>query len=432
MDRLAYAFLWLSVFALPWEDLDIVALPGLDPTRSMRASSLLGLAAFGLATGSVLLSGRIRKPGRFLGASLLFLLWAAASMLWTIDRDSTVGRVTTYAQLVLLACLIWQLARSEARQSSLYQAYVLGAYVSAVSTILNYLSGTSIIPGRYVAGAGFNANDLGFTLVLAVPMAWYLSIAGERGRLFWLNRLYVPLGMAAVLLTGSRSAFLPSLVALGLVPWTMTRLRLRSKVAVVLLAGASLYFIGSFVPETSWERLSQTKSEITAGTMTHRRDIWEIGMQLSRQQPVTGFGAGTFTAAAAPYLDRPRASHNAYLSVLVEQGLVGLALFVGLLAVTMLPVRRMPALRRKYWIVMSCTLLIGLVPRNWDYRKATWFVLASLASECAMLRYAARTQFANRRLVGAVPQPGGGTSSWVPARARAHRSAEEVIQHAHR
>jgi O-antigen ligase len=404
-DRLAFAALWLTVFSVPWED--ITALPGLDAASGTRASRVLGLAAFGLTLLAVAAAGRLRVPGRFHVLAMLLLLWAAASLLWSIDPTSTVGRVGTYGQLVVLGGMIWQLATTERRQLSLYQAYVLGAYVSAISTMLSYLGG-DVTTLRYAAG-GFNPNDLGLTLVLAIPMAWHLSLVRRGGALVWLNRLYLPVGTAAVLLTASRSAFISGLIALAIVPWSLPRLRPGARIGAVLLAGVTVLVASTFVPETAWERLGSTRSELATGTLTHRRDIWRAGMLVVREHPLTGVGAGTFPVAAARYLDRPRASHNTYVSLLVELGLVGLGLFVSLLVASLVPIRLMPPPQRRFWLVLACTLVVGLVPRNWDYRKATWFVVASLASEGALLACSRRALAGRRsprgRATSAVPPP---------------------------
>lgn len=46
----------------------------------------------------------------------------------------------------------------------------------------------------------------------------------------------------------------------------------------------------------------------------------------------------------------------------------------------------MPSLERRFWSVLLLTLVIGLLPRNWDYKKPTWFVLGIFASAAAAAR----------------------------------------------
>lgn len=406
IDRIAFILLWATTFSLPWED--IVALPGLDASEGVRISRLIGLVACAAAFVALLATGRLRVPKQFHLVGALFVLWSGLSVLWSIDPEATVERTTTYAQLLLLSAVLWQLAWTERRQLLLLQAYVLGAYVSVVDTVLSYLRGDGAAALRYAAG-DFNVNDLGFTLVLALPMAWYLSLVQKNEATRWLNRLYLPLGMGAVLLTASRGAFLAAVASLLFVPWSLTRLRWRTRALVVALLAGSAAFLVTFVPVSSWQRIGQTESEITEGTLTHRRQIWQAGFLVVAEHPFVGTGAGTFSEAAAPYLDRPRASHNTFLSVLVEQGAVGMAIFGTLFVTTVASITRMPTLPRRFWIVVACTLIIGLMPRNWDYRKATWFVLVSMASHGAMVAVPRlRTRRASRR-AGVVVQAAGGS-----------------------
>ena len=374
MRKLAFALLWFSVFAIAWED--ILSVPGIG-----RISRVAGLVAFVAAVLTVLSSGTLRRLALMHVFMVLFVGWSALSLLWTIDLPSTVERITTYAQLAMLAWLVWEVAQAQEQRTSLLQAYVLGSYVSAIGTIANYLAGTEWKdPGRYAA-AGFHPNDLGFFLALAIPMAWYLAVQRPKGLLLWVNRLYLPVGLAALGLTASRGALIPCLVALSIIPFTFPALRRRARVAVIVVVAASAFALARFVPDVSWQRLGSTKTELTEGSLTLRRYIWAAGRHVYLQNSLLGVGAGTFAIAVGPLLDRPRPAHNAFLAVLVEQGPIGVILFTGMFLAAFPAIRHMPPLKRTFWIVMTCTLVVGLMPRNWDYRKPTWLLLAVLAAE---------------------------------------------------
>lgn len=378
MRKTAFGALWLFVFVVPWEL--FITFPGFG-----TIGRLVGATAFGLGVLDVILRGRMRPPSAFHVLALLFLFWSGASAFWSIDAEVTQLRVETYAQLIVLAWLVWELAQTPERQRGLLQAYVLGAYVSIADTLLHYLGGTTVATGRYAA-AGFNPNDLGFTLVLGLPMAWYLAVTHSRGLLMWVNRLYVPLGLAAVLLTASRGSVIPAAIATLIVPWMLPNTRLRTKVATGAVVIAASIFVLMFVPQSTWERLAATTTEIQSGDFSGRGAFWKAGLDVFRQHPILGVGAGTFAQAIEPAIGAARAPHQTFLAVLVGQGLIGLALFLGMFAAVLLPVRRMPEAERKFWIVVFATLAIGLQPRTWDYRKPLWFVLAVAVAHGAPTR----------------------------------------------
>lgn len=378
MNRIAFLALWFLVCSVAWEEMVEVAGFG-------RISRLIGLFAFGAGVVSVLAAKRVRPLTLFHGVVGLFIAWSAASIFWSVDVSNTYRTILTFLQLALLLWLIWELAPDTARQRALLQAYVVGAYLSALYTIGLYLSSTTAL-NRYAA-SGYNPNDLGFTLALALPMAWYLALDGRNRAAIWLNRLYLPVGLAAILLTASRGAAIPTAVALLLIPWTVPRRPLRTKIAILGLVAGSIYLLSDFVPATALERLSTTADQIQGGSFSARGRIWRAGWDVFLQHPIAGVGAGNFAELVATELGEARSPHQSFLMVLVGQGLVGLALFLAIFAVPLLSIPQMPTLQRKFWTILSLTLLIGLLPRTWDRRKPTWLVLGVLAAQAAAISH---------------------------------------------
>lgn len=374
MNRAAFALLWVFTLIIPFEA--VFRLPGFG-----SIGRVAGLATFAAALLHVLVSRRIRPLSSFHVLAILFVLWAALSALWTVDLDATLVRVLTYAQLAVLGWVIWELAPSQARLLTLLQAYVLGAYVLVISTLTNFFAGISFARSAVrFAGLGYNPNELGFTVVLGLPIAWYLALSQPRAPLAWPNRLFVPLGMTTILLTASRGAFIPALAALLLIPWTLTRLRVGGRVTACVLGLGTLLLAQRLVPEGSRQRLATTSAEIETGTFGKRLEIWRSGLEVFRQHPLLGVGAGGFGAAVEPMLGYPHAPHQTVLSVLVGQGVVGLLLFTGMFVSAAASLRRMALLERKFWLVMLLTLGIGLMVRTWDYQKPVWLVLSVLAT----------------------------------------------------
>jgi O-antigen ligase len=84
---------------------------------------------------------------------------------------------------------------------------------------------------------------------------------------------------------------------------------------------------------------------LTSTNTSGRSDIWKIGLRMVRANPVVGVGSGNYTVAERHYLltapgaiqrgdlivTTPLPAHNIYLHVLAEMGIVGLALFLSIL-----------------------------------------------------------------------------------------------------
>ena len=394
LSKAAFACLWCFILVLPWDALTDLPIVGSLPR-------LVGIVASAVGGLYILARGRLRPLSWFHVLAVLFVLWTGASTFWSIDPEATRTRFLTYLQLVVLVWLIWEIGWSPERQRALLQAFVLGAGVAALITVYNYLTGFwSYSEGRFSA-LGQNPNYLARMCVLALPMAWYLSLSQRHRRLARTWQLYVPLGCTATVLTGSRGAFLAGLVAVVIIPWTLGRLRLRTKAALYAFAIGSLVLVSIFVPETSWERIRSTGADIETGYFGGRGKIWRAGLEVVWEHPLVGVGAGAFGAAVEPALQFAWSSHDAPLAILVEDGIVGLGLFVAMVAAAMKPLWHLPPLQRKLWIVLVAALGVGSLAAASDYQKDFWFVLGLLAAQVALRAGPSREQAPSR-----TPSPG--------------------------
>ena len=158
--------------------------------------------------------------------------------------------------------------------------------------------------------------------------------------------------------------------------------------------------------------------EVEGGT--GRTDIWTVGWRMVEDQPLRGVGAGNFPIASIHYLlepgallrddfivDNPKVAHNTYLNVLAELGVVGLALFLAVIAFSLwcaaraLGVaaragdRQLDVLARAMIVV-----LVGLLAADFfgsrQYSKQLWLLL----SLCPVLLAISRAELASRRAQG--------------------------------
>jgi hypothetical protein len=69
---------------------------------------------------------------------------------------------------------------------------------------------------------------------------------------------------------------------------------------------------------------------------------------------------------------------------MVGTGLIGLAIFASIFVTAFMPSRGMPSLEKRLRFVLVATLLIGLAPRTWDYRKPLWLIFGVFAAQGAV------------------------------------------------
>jgi len=422
LGKLAFASVWLLVFAIPWED--AITIPGFG--TSVR---LIGMATLGLGALAILERGKVRRPTPGHIVMALFVTMAALSYLWSLYPEGTLVQAFSYIQLLAMVWLIWELAPRAREQVRLMQAYVLGTFVSGIDTVYLFLSKQEATYQRY-AGAGLDANDLGLIMALSIPVSYYLLIE-SKGWIAWVYRVQLVLAGTTILLTASRGATLASVVALAIIPMTFGRLTGRQKVAVLLTASMLVGGALLYVPATSWERLSTVPGEFEQGTFTGRTVIWQAGWELFRSHAFLGVGSNAFrlvvsrVLAEPIHLDNPEPAppaHNTFLSILVEQGVIGLTLFCVLLILLALSLRALPPFPRKMWIVWLAVWVVGVSSLTWETRKPTWFFFGLIMAQCGSViqkrpgaerraRFRRSPAVIPARFLGAgMPHPGAGST----------------------
>ncbi|WP_447977170.1 O-antigen ligase family protein [Candidatus Nitrospira bockiana] len=193
--------------------------------------------------------------------------------------------------------------------------------------------------GRYAAESlSYDANDLALLFVVAMPLILYLFSTSERRAKLVLLGLAL-LCLYGVVLTQSRGGLLALMVVGGL---ALSRSRMKRSAKYAIVACAVLVF--GVLAGTAWkERIRtmwdpQTEYDRTAGGRT---DIWKTGLVLLITRP---WGAGIDGFVTAEGLSHGgfgkwNAAHNSFLQLAVELGVLGLAVFIRLLARTIRTLR---------------------------------------------------------------------------------------------
>jgi O-antigen ligase len=371
VNKAAYAALWIFVFSVPAD-------PVFTSVTGVIVSKVAGTLALGLSLLAVLVTGRIRRLHLFHVAAVMFVLWVGIGLAFFYTKWLVIpNKFWTYVQLLLVLWMIWEFGVTRSRQLGLMGAYVLGALLSAIDTILLYRREADVL--RRFAAGGIDGNDLAMTLVLAIPMAWYLAMTYRQPLRRWICSAYLLLGLFAIGLTGSRGGMLATMVALLIVPLTMARLspgRRAIGIALMCISGAVAV---TYIPVTLIERLATTKTEVEGGRLGGRWKIWQAGLEAFAQHPVVGYGPSAFKRAIDPWLlNRAQVAHNSFLSVLVEQGLVGFLFYCMMFFVVGRAVLRLPQLERRFALVLLAALATSMMPLTSEDSKRVWIVLAVL------------------------------------------------------
>jgi O-antigen ligase len=380
MRTLTYRLMLIMVFTLPWEN--VVDVPG-----SGRVSKLVGLLVACAWVVTVLRAGRFREPRMVHLLALLFVLWNACSLMWTVDGPATQTRVLTYVQLLGLMIVVWDMVATPAAVRHVLIAYLAGCYVTATALVAGHVTQgpAAAMHGRGTVGT-FHPNDAGMVLALGVPIACYLiMMPGGRGRRLMLmaSAVYVPLAGFTILVTGSRAALAAMVPPLGYLGYQLARRHLALAVAglasLVLLTIAAL----PLVPARALMRLEGTRDALERGDLNERQDLWAEAVRIIQDHPLIGTGGGAFRAAAVGV---NKVGHNFVLALLAEVGLIGFTLFAGMLVLALLSVRKATPVLRGLWYTLFAAWMSAALLHNWEYRKQTWLIIGVMVACGALVQ----------------------------------------------
>jgi O-antigen ligase len=359
---------------------------GSSPARaswwtSPRSVEWLLFAAVGLYALQAIYSSDRAKA-----AENLAFFYVPFALLFVILRDVRWTRELLARCLgvaVALAVLFAGVGFVEYFRKSLF----LNPKVVAANQYDNYFRVNSVffdpsIYGRFLA------------LVMIAVVTVVLSASGPAGRSAALQRprrRHVLIGAAVLawLLAGLVTSFSQSSIAallLGLAvlaAWCWgVRATVLASVAVVAVAGVLVLL----APASLHFGLKGTKGSASNAT-SGRTTLISGGLRLFAKRPLEGYGSGSFeteyklhsNAADATAENAVSASHTIPITVAAEQGIVGLAVYVALLAAAFLVLFRGAGRSPPRIAVAAC--FAALVLHTWTYADfledpSTWLLLA--------------------------------------------------------
>ena len=176
-------------------------------------------------------------------------------------------------------------------------------------------------------------NSLALATIMTVPLIRYLQLQSTRRWQRHLATVAMLLCMASAVGSQSRGAFL-AIVMMSFFMWLKSRNKL--PLALVVLVALPLIFV--FMPDSWTDRMETIRTYDQDASAMGRINAWQMAWRLATD--LFPFGGGFTVAGAAvfakyaPDPSIPLTAHSIYFQAMGEHGFMGLALFVGIFAMT--------------------------------------------------------------------------------------------------
>ena len=340
--------IWLLVFLLPFAATqliprEVLGIQGFNPVNGVLMLTLLSLFVSFLAGRGVI--QLVHLPRRFLAYVAVIAFGAyvgAGSAEHSIINPEVMGGTCNghhisfgHAAKPMIILIVALLAATVARNGNgrpliwaLAAAYVTFFLVIVAYVVINGISLQDLAfqdARGFLSWTGMHANEIGLqaNLGLAILLFTARATRGVLPRLI-LFASAVAAGMMAAL-TFSRSAFIGLSLILGY--YLLSRRRIGSfLLAFLIILGAGLLLPDNPLVERATTGFEARDTDaITAGRVQH---IWRPLLPTFWEAPIIGHGLGS-TSWATPNLRGEMLPvghpHSAYLGVLLDLGLVGIA-----------------------------------------------------------------------------------------------------------
>ncbi len=285
----------------------------------------------------------LASPG--LSAMIVALLaWGTLSLLWAESTSLAVAQLFRYGLVAMLVPIVFTAVRSGSALKAVTGAYVAGATIAAAyglfappdaSGVQGSVDATEQL--NRIAGTVGDPNLFASVLLVGAILAVCLAFT-QRGspaiQVVLISCAVICL--AGIILTFSRGGLLALGVAILTAP-IVARHKGAALAAGGLLLVCVVAYIGVLAPADARDRI------VANDGGSGRTDIWKIGWRMVEDKPVTGIGVGNFQTSSIHYqirpgaakvrtdlADNPSVAHNSYLEMWAELGVVGLALFLGI------------------------------------------------------------------------------------------------------
>jgi O-antigen ligase len=336
----------------------------------------------------------------FLIYLFIFLVISVIVTPWSIDIPNSISNLSRLGYHIIATVLLstflttyWE----DTVITSIPKASIIMSTLVATTIITDYFSITSFgtLPGHIwnhpdrAAGIIAEPNFAAGILVVSLPFFAYFSAVknqSRRSQACYLAGMLMTI--SAIYFTGSRMGILLiMLFVIGACIIHRDEIMKKSYILPVLFTLPIGLYLLTALRSTTTRRFLRLISYLQGGagdgSIRERLDLLMSGINMLGDKPMTGVGPGNFPIAIQEYLgyDSIKYSHNTYIDVASQTGLIGLCLFFLVLILIFKSLLYIDHDRLSSHYILSYILLLGsMFFLSNLFSTYFWFVFAPVSA----------------------------------------------------
>ena len=257
---------------------------------------------------------------------LLFLSVSILSLLWTIDYNKGLYFISSMGLQALLIITISQVQYTFNQRKGIIKSYVFGTLVLSI-LFLVFIYPVGSFTNRFTIfynGVLFDPNNLGVQFVLGIVFLMSLKYSGLFKNI--LRILLVVLFVYVVLLTASRTAILALGFFIPLYAYILYRRNNSAKrMFRFIFVTVFILLLASLLLNIDFYSIFSRFSDVTGSNRVY---LWMVSRDLILRNPILGYGIGSSSTLLESVTGYNLGTHNTFITVLLELGIVGLIAFL--------------------------------------------------------------------------------------------------------
>lgn len=268
---------------------------------------------------------------------LAFILWSGITLFWAGNPGIAITSLQVYTlRLVLFLFLLLNEIKTKENLNGMMNVLAISGWVIALVGVGTFLF-LGYTPGTRFQVLGENANGLGILLLVTMPAVFWQAMHPARRHkmlMIFLASVFLLLTIGLVAASGSRGSAISLLITLFAF-WFWKSTRLWGMIALLILMLAVI--VAPFIFITTIQRFAVTPGDTLLGG---RETLWQAGWSLISNNPWLGVGIGNSPNALVTNLGMVGdiegqggiSMHNPILTIWSETGIIGILLYLGVLA----------------------------------------------------------------------------------------------------